>query len=86
MKTNRATFLGTVAAPVLRLSRANLQQNRPLQCHRASKAPPVKPRPALIMIWRSNPTSGRLECQWTLERNAQVDEGVSSIDLLRWAA
>jgi hypothetical protein len=78
MQTNLAIFRGTVAAPALQVSRANeLRQNRPLQSLRGAETPRVRPRPVLIMIWRINAKSGRLECRWSLERSAQADEGVS---------
>jgi len=73
MKTNVAIH-GTVAAPTLDTSRADdPKQNRLLQWRRRE----AKARPALIMIWRTNATSGRLECRWSLEPSAQTDEGVS---------
>jgi hypothetical protein len=84
MKTKVAILVGTVATPVLAASGAN--DNRLLQRHRSPEAPRVRPRPSLIMIWRTNATSGRLECRWSLERSAQADEGVSCGDPLRRAA
>ena len=88
MKTKLAIFHGAVAAPALHASGANdLKQNRVLQWrHRDAKAPVVRPRPALIMIWRINATSGRLECRWSIERGAQTDEGVNCNHPLQRAA
>jgi hypothetical protein len=87
MKTNVAIFCGTVAAPVLHASRADdLKQTRPLQWRRDAEVPRVRPRPALIVIWQTNATSGRLECRWSLDRGAQADEGVSCSRFLRRAA
>jgi hypothetical protein len=86
MKNNLAIFRGTVATPALQVGRAkDLQQNRTVQAHGEAKAPLVQPRPALIMIWRTNATSGRLECRWSLA-GAQVDEGVSCNYFFRKAA
>jgi hypothetical protein len=87
MKANVAILGGTVAAPGLEFSRANVsKQNRQLQRRRNAEVPRVRPRPALVMIWRTNPTSGRLECRWSLERSAQTDEGVNCNHPLQRAA
>jgi hypothetical protein len=87
MKTNIALFRGNVAAPALQASRANdPKQNRPSEACHDAQAPRVLARQAPVMIWRINTTTGRLECRWSLERNALTDEGVSCANLLRRAA
>lgn len=87
MKTKVAILGGTVAAPGLEFSRANVsKQNQLLQARRDAEVPRVRPRPILVMIWRTNPTSGRLECRWSLQRSAQTDEGVNCNHPLRRAA
>jgi len=87
MKTKLAILAGTVAAPALQASRASdPKQSRQVQGQRDTELARVRARPALIMIWRANAISGRLECRWSLERGALTDEGVSCSELLRRAA
>jgi hypothetical protein len=87
MKTNIAILRGNVAAPALGASRANNhEQDARSEKNRDSKVSRAQARPALQMIWRVHPTSGRLECRWAVDRGALSDEGVSSTTLLRQAA
>jgi hypothetical protein len=86
MNSNNIVFLGNVAAPALSRSRANnftqdrgFERCRDAQSRRAGRVVP-------IMVWRMNPVSYRLECRWTVERDAATDEGVSRNDSLRHAA
>lgn len=83
MKTNIRLLRGNVAAPALEVSRANnLKQHHQTYCD--TQVP--RTRPALIMIWRTHPANGRLECRWALEDGTANDEGVSCSKLLRQAA
>jgi hypothetical protein len=87
MKTNIALLRGNVAAPALQASQTNnheqdtrSEKNRDLKVSRAQSCP------ALQMIWRVHPTSGRLECRWAVDGGALSDEGVSCTTLFRQAA
>ena len=87
MNSNNIVFFrGNVAAPALSRSRANnftqdrgFERCRDTQSRRAGRVTP-------IMVWRMNPVSNRLECRWTVERDAATDEGVSCNGPLRHAA
>jgi hypothetical protein len=81
MNTNIAPTRGNVAALVLRVGRAkSITSNRP------SAHPRAPVRTKLMMIWRTHPASGRLECRWVIERGTATDEGVSGNDLSGQAA
>jgi hypothetical protein len=83
---NKITYLpGNVAAPAV--SRASSpKQNRLLARYRDARPHEMGRRPGLVMIWRTHPITGRLECRWSLERSALADEGVSRRNPLRRAA
>jgi hypothetical protein len=84
MNTNITFFRGNAAAPALHGSRANsFKQNRSFERCRNARVPT---RTALMMVWRTNPAGGRLECRWVAERGTATDEGVSCHDHLRQAA
>ncbi|HMF20991.1 MAG TPA: hypothetical protein VKG24_02540 [Pseudolabrys sp.] len=77
---------GNVAAPAIDRGRADsLTQDRRLERYRKAQRE-VPARATLMMLWRTNPASGRLECRWVAERGAASDEGVSCSGLLRRAA
>ena len=79
MNTNVTLLRGNAAAPALWGSRApNLKQNPSFARGRAARMPE---RAALIMLWRTNPASGRLECSWVTDQRTATDEGVSCSDL-----
>jgi hypothetical protein len=83
MNTNVTLIRGNAAAPALRGSRANrFNQVRFFENSRDTCAPA---RAALVMMWRTNPASGRLECRWAVDSGAATDEGVSC-NSLRQAA
>jgi hypothetical protein len=87
MNTKIALLLGNVAAPALQTSRAkDPTHNRPFKVYRDARPQRTRARPTLVMAWRTHPTSGRLECRWSLERSAPADEGVSRTDFFRLAA
>ena len=78
---------GNVGAPALRGRRASHpKQNRLLVRYRDARPHEMGRRPGLVMIWRTHPITGRLECRWSLERSALADEGVSRRNPLRRAA
>jgi hypothetical protein len=84
---NKITRLSNnFAAPVFDGGRANsvTQDRRFERCRQAWQAVPV--RPTLIMVWRINPVSHRLECRWVVERDAATAEGASCGGFLRQAA
>jgi hypothetical protein len=84
MNTNITFFRGNVAAPALQGSRANsFKQNRFFE---RCRDPQVPTRAAIIMVWRTNPANGRLECRWVADQGSATDEGVSCNDHLRQAA
>jgi hypothetical protein len=70
MKTNITLLRGNAAPPG----------------HGDAPVPRVRVLPALQMMWRVHPTSGRLGCRWAVDRGALSDEGVSCTTLLRQAA
>ena len=77
---------GNVAAPAIDRGRADsLTQDRRLERYRKAQRE-VPARATLMMLWRTNPASGRLECRWVTERGATTDEGVSCNDTLHQAA
>ncbi|MGJ4899164.1 hypothetical protein ACQR2B_29340 [Bradyrhizobium oligotrophicum] len=79
MNTNVTFLRGNAAAPALQGSRANrLNQVRFFENCRDTGVPA---RAALVMVWRTNPASGRLECRWAIDGGAATDEGVSCNDL-----
>jgi hypothetical protein len=82
MNTIIRLFRGNAAAPALQGSRASVKQDRFL----ARRIAELPTRAALVMVWRTNPASGRLECRWVAEGGIATDEGVSCNDLLRQAA
>jgi hypothetical protein len=85
MKTNVTLLRGNAAALALQVSRANgLTRNYRFEKYRDAQV--LRPRPALMMIWRIYPTNGRLECRWAVDRGTATDEGVSCNNLLRKAA
>jgi hypothetical protein len=87
MNTKFARLLGNVAAPALQMSRAkDPKQNQLFKVYRDARPLRTRARPALVMTWRAHPTSGRLECRWSLERSAPADEGVSRTYSFRQAA
>lgn len=75
MNTNITILRGNAVAPALRGSRATRfkQDHFFARCRTASKPE----RPALMMLWRTNPASGRLECRWVTDHGGATDEGVS---------
>jgi hypothetical protein len=84
MNTNVTFLRGNVAAPALHGSRANgFKQNRSFERCRSTRVPT---RAALMMVWRTNPSNGRLECGWVTDRGTATDEGVSRDNHLRQAA
>lgn len=84
MNTNITLLRGNVAAPALHASRANnFKQHRYFGRCRIAEA---RTRAALLMVWRTNPSSGRLERRWVAERDTATDEGVSCNDHLFQAA
>jgi hypothetical protein len=84
---NIVFFLGNVAAPALRKSRAkNFTQDRRFEHHDDAQLRRVVGRVVPVMVWHTNPASNQLECRWVLERGAATDEGVSCNDSLRHAA
>jgi len=88
MKTNITLLRGTVAAPALRVNRANVSAQYcgfERRC-RSAQVPQVRTPPALRMLWRSHPATGRLECRWAVDRGAATDEGVSCSKHLHRAA
>jgi hypothetical protein len=87
MKTNITFCRGNVAASALPARRANsFKPKRRIESGRDA-TPAQVPAPAiLMMVWRTNPASGRLECRWVTECGTATDEGVSCNDLLRQAA
>jgi hypothetical protein len=83
---NIVFFCGNVAAPALSRSRANnFTRNRRFE-HSRDAQPRRAERVVLIMVWRINPASNRLECRWVVEHDAATDEGVSCNGSLRHAA
>lgn len=50
------------------------------------RAPVAGRRPALVAVWHTNPVSGKLECAWTTEAGAVLDEDGSRAIGSRWAA
>ncbi|MGJ5132010.1 hypothetical protein [Bradyrhizobium sp. SZCCHNS2096] len=79
MNTNVTFLRGNAAAPGLEGSRANrVNQVGFLENRRDTGAPA---RTALVMVWRTNPASGRLECRWAVDGGAATDEGVSCNNL-----
>ena len=87
MKTKFALLRGNVAAPALQVSRANnFKQDDRFERRRDAQVSRARTRPALIMVWRSHPVSGRLQCRWALDRGSATDEGVSCAHQLRNAA
>lgn len=87
MNTKIATLPGKVAASAVRRSRANsfTLDHQSEICRDAGLRPMSRPA-VLLMVWRTNPASGRLECRWLAEGGGATDEGVSCYDLLRQAA
>lgn len=78
MNTNVTFLRGDAAAPALQGSRANrFNQVSFFENCRETRAPA---RAALVMVWHTNPASGRLECRWAVDGTA-TDEGVSCNDL-----
>ena len=87
MNTKIVPILGNVAAPALQTSRSKgTKQNRNLKARQYARPLRTRGHPALAMAWRTHPTSGRLECRWSLECSAPADEGVSRTDFLPLAA
>jgi hypothetical protein len=86
MNTNITRTRGNVAALVLLVGRAKSITSNRRPGGRPSAHPQVPVRTKLMMIWRTHPASGRLECRWVMERGTATDEGVSCNDLLRQAA
>jgi hypothetical protein len=82
MNTNITLLRGNAAAPALQGSRASSRQDRFL----ARRIAELPTRATLVMVWRTNPASGQLECRWVAEGRTATDEGVSCNDLLRQAA
>jgi hypothetical protein len=82
------TFLrGNGAAAALKMCRANdAKRDRRLETPLDPGVRHVRMRPTPRMIWRANPTSGRLECRWAVERGTATDEDVSCNNPLRKAA
>jgi len=79
MNTNITLLRGNAAAPALRESRAtSFKQNHSFTSCRTAWMPE---RAALMMLWRTNPASGRLECRWVADHGTATDEGVSCNDL-----
>ncbi len=79
MNTNTAFLRGNAAAPALRGSRAtSFKQNHSFVRGCAARMPE---RAVLMMLWRTNPASGRLECRWVTDHGTATDEGVSCNDL-----
>ena len=87
MKAKIALLRGNVASPELQLSRASSVTSIRKVERRMSAEPTGTPaRATLTMIWRVNPTSGRLECHWRVDGGTATDEGVSCSLLVRRAA
>jgi hypothetical protein len=69
MNTNITPTRGNVAALVLDVGRAkSITSNRP-PGDRPSAHPQAPVRTKLMMIWRTHPASGRLECRWVIARH-----------------
>jgi len=86
MKTNVAYLRSNGASPVLEASRATTvtQVDR---AERHPAAPPrTPPRSALVMIWRTHPIRGRLECHWVVDGGSATSEGVRCGRSIRRAA
>jgi hypothetical protein len=87
MKTNITFIRGNAAARALKVSGANVhKRDRRFQGCLDTEALQTRARPTLMMIWRTHPTNGRLECRWAVDRGTATDEGVSYPNLLRKAA
>jgi hypothetical protein len=86
MNTNIARTRGNVAALVPHAGRAKSITSNRRPGDRPSAHPQAPFRTKLMMIWRTHPASGGLECRWAIERGTATDEGVSCNDLLRQAA
>jgi hypothetical protein len=86
MNKNVTPTRGKVAALVLHVGRAKSITSKRRPGGRPSARPQAPVRTKLMMIWRTHPVSGRLECRWVIERGTATDEGVSCNDLLRQAA
>jgi hypothetical protein len=87
MKTNITLLRGNAATPAVKASRANhLKRNRRFGRCLDTVALHARPRPALMMIWRTHPANGRLECRWATDHGTATDEGISCTNFLRKAA
>jgi hypothetical protein len=77
MKTNVTFLCSNGESRVLEASRAT----KVMQVGRVERHPAAPsrtpPRSALVMIWRTHPISGRLECRWVVEGGTATSEGVS---------
>jgi hypothetical protein len=84
MSTKFRIFTGNHATPA-RYVRAN--GSRPIgQFNLVRNVRQTAPRDVLVMVWRTNPASNRLECRWMTEQSGATDEGVSCYGLFRQAA
>ena len=87
MKPKIALLRGNVASPALQLSRASTVTSiRRVERRMIAEPTGTPARATLTMIWRVNPTSGRLECHWRSDGGTATDEGVSCSLLVRHAA
>jgi len=87
METKLTFLRGIVAAPAHEMSRANtLIRHRRFETSRKERAPGVRARPTLRMIWRTHPISGRLQCLWAVDNGSATDEGDSCRDRPRRAS
>jgi hypothetical protein len=86
MNTNVTSTCGNVAARVLHVGRAKIITSNRWSGGRRSARPQALVRARLVMVWRTHPASGCLECRWVTEPGTATDEDVSSCDLSRQAA